>query len=136
MEYAVPADRGPDCLREIRRYVADRKVRVHFPVEFRLVKGDDIWLSPAHGRDSVYIAVHQYRGMAYRDYFAGVEAIFANHGGRPHWGKIHNRAAADLERLYPMWGRFLDVRRRVDPRGTFLSDYLRRLFGLAPSATG
>lgn len=136
MEYGLPADRGPDCLREIRRYVDERKVKVHFPVEFRFVKGDDIWLSPAHGRDSVYIAVHQYRGMEHRDYFAGVEAIFRNHGGRPHWGKIHTRTAADLEALYPAWGRFLDVRRRVDPRGTFLSDYLRRLFGLGSSPTG
>jgi len=129
MEYAVPAEHGADCLREIRRYVDDKKVPVHFPVEFRFVKGDDIWLSPAYGRDSAYIAVHQYRGMPYQEYFDGVEAIFRNHGGRPHWGKLHTRTATELAPLYPMWDRFHDVRRRVDPRGLFLNEYLRALFG-------
>ncbi|MFI5182800.1 MAG: D-arabinono-1,4-lactone oxidase [Vicinamibacteria bacterium] len=134
MEYALPAESGPDCLREIRRYVEDKGVPVHFPVEFRLVKGDDIWLSPAYGRDSAYIAVHQYRGMPYRDYFEGVEAIFRNHRGRPHWGKIHTRTAAELAPLYPMWEPFHEVRRRVDPRGLFLNDYLGSLFGLTPGS--
>ena len=129
MEYAVPAERGPDCLREIRRHVAERRLRVHFPVEYRFVKGDDLWLSPAHGRDSVYVAVHQYRGMPHEDYFAGVEAIFRNHGGRPHWGKMHTRTAADLAPLYPRWEAFRDVRRRLDPRGVFLSPYLRTVLG-------
>jgi FAD-linked oxidoreductase len=129
MEYAVPAESGADCLREIRRYVDDQHVLVHFPVEFRFVKGDDSWLSPAYQRDSAYIAVHQYRGMPYRDYFEGVEAIFRNHRGRPHWGKLHTRRATDLAPLYPMWDPFHDVRRRVDPRGLFLNEYLRTLFG-------
>jgi FAD/FMN-containing dehydrogenase len=129
MEYAVPAERGPDCLREIRRYVGGKKVRVHFPVELRYARGDDIWLSPAYCRDTAYVAVHQYRGMPYEDYFAGVEAIFKNHGGRPHWGKMHTRTAADLATLYPMWERFQDVRRRLDPHGIFLNGYLRTLFG-------
>jgi len=69
--------------------------------------------------------------MPYRDYFAGVEAIFRNHGGRPHWGKMHTRTAEDLAGLYPMWERFLDVRRRMDPAGLFLNDHLRALLGLS-----
>lgn len=129
MEYAVPVESGADCLREIRRYVEEARVRVHFPVEFRLVKGDDVWLSPAYGRDSAYIAVHQYRGMAYAEYFSAVEAIFKNHGGRPHWGKLHTRTAADLAALYPMWERFHAVRRRIDPGGLFVNAHLRALFG-------
>jgi FAD-linked oxidoreductase len=129
MEYALPARRGIECLEEIRRHVAERRVRVHFPVEFRLVRGDDLWLSPAYGRDSAYVAVHQYRGMPYEDYFEGVESIFRNHGGRPHWGKRHTCGAGELAGLYPMWDRFLDVRRRLDPRGLFLNDHLRTLLG-------
>jgi FAD-linked oxidoreductase len=129
MEYAVPAEEAADCLTEIRRHVEEKRVRVHFPVELRFVQGDDLWLSPAFGRDSAYIAVHQYRGMPYTEYFDGVEAIFRNHAGRPHWGKLHTRSADDLARIYPMWGRFHQVRRRLDPGGVFLNDYLRRLFG-------
>ena len=41
-----------------------------------LCEGDDIWLSPAYGRDSAYIAVHMYKGMKYAAYFGEVEKIF------------------------------------------------------------
>jgi hypothetical protein len=38
------------------------------------------------GSATCRLAVHQYRGMPYQEYSAGVEAIFRNHRGRPHWG--------------------------------------------------
>ena len=41
-----------------------------------LCEKDDIWLSPAYGRDSAYIAVHMYKGMKYAAYFGEVEKIF------------------------------------------------------------
>lgn len=52
-----------------------------------LCEKDDIWLSPAYGRDSAYIAVHMYKGMKYAAYFGEVEKIFLKYEGRPHWGK-------------------------------------------------
>ena len=48
-------------------------------------------------------------------------------GARPHWGKIHTLTARELRELYPMWERFQRVRRSLDPKGRFLSPYLRRL---------
>lgn len=129
MEYAVPAGRGPDCLRELRA-VFEREGRcVHFPVEYRYVAADDIWLSPFHGRDSAVIAVHTYRGMPYEDFFAAAEAVFRNHRGRPHWGKCHRLRAAELAALYPRWEDFGALRRRLDPSGVFLTPYLRTLLG-------
>ena len=52
MEYAVPVEQGGDCLREIRAFIEANNVRVHFPLEYRMVAGDDIWLSPFYQRDS------------------------------------------------------------------------------------
>ncbi len=129
MEYAMPLEQGPDCLREIKAFVERGRIAVHFPMEYRHVAGDDVWLSPFYGRDSAVISVHMYRGMPWEAFFAGAEAIFRNHGGRPHWGKCHTLAAAQLSRLYPMWERFLEIRRRLDPRGVFSNDYSRALFG-------
>src|SRR5262245_17611162 len=57
MEYAVPAARGADCLREIRAFITDRKLPVSFPIEYRLVAGDDLFLSPFFERDSASISV-------------------------------------------------------------------------------
>jgi len=128
MEFSVPADEGPDTIREIKAWIEKERLAVHFPMEFRYVKGDDIYLSPHHGRDSAAISVHQFVGMDYARYFDGAEAIFRNHGGRPHWGKLHSHRAGELESLYPKWDAFQRIREEVDPDGVFMSPYLRSLF--------
>ena len=127
MEYGVPAGDGPAVMREVRDLVASRE-DVSFPVEYRYVRGDDIPLSPAHGRETVFIAVHKYHEKPYEDFFARAEEIFRSYGGRPHWGKHHNCTAADLRSLYPRWDDFQRVRESLDPGGVFLNDYTRALF--------
>ncbi|HEY8379312.1 MAG TPA: D-arabinono-1,4-lactone oxidase, partial [Nannocystis sp.] len=117
MEYAVPVESGFDCLRELRAFIERDRIRVHFPLEYRVVAADDIWLSPFYQRDSAVISVHMYAGMPYEQYFAGCEAIFRNHRGRPHWGKLHSLTAHELRDMYPEWERFHEIRRRLDPNG-------------------
>jgi FAD-linked oxidoreductase len=129
MEWSVPAARGADALREIKALIARREFPLMFPLEYRWVKGDDIWLSPDFGRDSVHISVHQFVGMPFERYFDAVQAICLNHGGRPHWGKVHSLKAPQLSRLYPRWDDFLALREKMDPQGRFLTPYLRGLFG-------
>lgn len=131
MEYAVPADKGPDCVQEVAEHMRTCGINFLFPIEFRYVAADDAWLSPFHGRASATIAVHQYHKQPYDRLFAGVEAIFRRYDGRPHWGKLHTRTAAELETVYPRWADFQAVRRRLDPQGKFLNPYLRELFGEA-----
>jgi FAD/FMN-containing dehydrogenase len=129
-EYSVPVERAGAVLREIKALVRRRKTRVHFPIECRFVKGDDIWLSPAFARDSAYVAVHMFAGMPYEEYFRATEDIFAQHEGRPHWGKLHWLGPSELRARYSHWDDFLRVRKELDPDGVFLNDYLERLFGL------
>jgi len=93
-EYAIPAAAAPEVLAELRREVPKLANPVMFPVEVRVAAADDIWLSTAHGRDSAYIAIHQYVGLPYEAYFALFESIVAGVGGRPHWGKLHTLDAA------------------------------------------
>jgi FAD-linked oxidoreductase len=129
MEYGVPADAGIEVLREIDRWIRKHDIAVCFPLEFRFVRGDDIHLSPAYGRDSAFIAVHMYVGMDYKKYFEGIERIFLAYDGRPHWGKMHTLDATQLASQYPKWDEFQAIRRKLDPQGLFLNPYLRRLFG-------
>ncbi|WP_223589912.1 D-arabinono-1,4-lactone oxidase [Neobacillus bataviensis] len=128
MEYSVPTVWMETVVREIHQLVQENGYHVHFPVECRYVKGDDIWLSPAYGRDSAYIAVHMYKGMAHEKYFADVEAIFRRYNGRPHWGKLHTLQADDLTTLYPKIEDFKKIREQLDPNGMFLNDHLKKLF--------
>jgi FAD-linked oxidoreductase len=130
MEYSIPAQHFPAVMAEVRERIAKNRYKVNFPIECRFVKGDDIWLSTAYGRDSAYIAAHMYRGMPYQDYFAGLEEIYTRYDGRPHWGKIHTRDAAYLAAHYPHWDDFRRVRAQLDPQGVFANDYLRTLFAI------
>jgi L-gulonolactone oxidase len=127
MEYAVPRAHSADAIREIKE-VATR-FDTPMPIEVRWVAPDDAFLSPAGGRDTCYIAVHQYRGMDFEPYFRACEAVFDRYQGRPHWGKRHFQTAATLRERYPDWDRFAEVRRRFDPKGRFANPYLDRVLG-------
>jgi len=129
MEYAIPRAQGPEALRRVLETIDRRGYAVPFPIEYRIVAGDDAYLSTAHERDTVYIAVHMYRGMAWEPYFRAVEAIMDEYGGRPHWGKRHFQSAATLAPRYPEWDRFQAVRARLDPDGSFQNEYSRRVLG-------
>lgn len=128
-EYAVPRESLHDVLAELRALVPRLKDPVNFPVEVRVTAGDDIWLSTAHGRDSAYVAVQQYVGMPYREYFSAFEKIAGEVGGRPHWGKMHDLDAHTLRSRYPKFDDFLRVRKESDPNGTFANTYLDRVLG-------
>jgi FAD-linked oxidoreductase len=129
MEYAVPAANGADCIREIAEAIRAKRIGGVFPIEFRFVKADDIWLSPFYKRDAVTISVHQYHRQPYAPLFDVAEAIFRRYGGRPHWGKLHALDAAAFAKLYPRWGDYQALRGRLDPKGKLLNSYLRRIFG-------
>ncbi|HLI69138.1 MAG TPA: D-arabinono-1,4-lactone oxidase [Ktedonobacteraceae bacterium] len=130
MEYNLPAEHLPTVLQQVREIIKKEGINVHFPVECRFVKGDDIWLSPAYQRDSAYIAIHMYKGMPYAEYFRQAEAVYQNYQGRPHWGKMHTQDYRTFAQLYPRWNDFLRIRRRLDPQGVFLNDYLRAMLGV------
>jgi FAD/FMN-containing dehydrogenase len=132
IEFALPEANGPDCFLEIRRLMQTKYPEVTWPVEYRTLGADDIYLSPAYRRASVTISVHQAHHLPYEAFFAAVEAIFRNHQGRPHWGKVHTHTAPQLRPLYPMWDRFQQVRDRLDPQGRFMNDYLRSILVGSP----
>ncbi|MGH3469466.1 MAG: D-arabinono-1,4-lactone oxidase, partial [Thermocrispum sp.] len=95
----------------------------------RVAAPDDIWLSTGYQRANAYVAVHQFHGMPYQDYFAAFESIVDNVGGRPHWGKMHTLHADVLRARYPRFDDFLAVRAAVDPDGLFGNAYLDQVLG-------
>jgi FAD-linked oxidoreductase len=128
MEYAVPYEKGADAVQEIVALIRKKKINGGFPVTFRTVAADDIWLSPFYRRDSAAIAIHQYAGIDMEPLFAGCEAILKSYGGRPHWGKIHVATRDEIAALYPKYDAFCALRRRLDPKGKFLNPYLAARF--------
>ncbi|MGZ4489368.1 MAG: D-arabinono-1,4-lactone oxidase [Nocardioidaceae bacterium] len=129
MEYAVPAEHGMEALAAVRRRIDASDWRISFPVEVRWAPADDLWLSTAHGRDTVYLAFHVNAQTDHTTYFEEVERILREYDGRPHWGKLHTRTAADLAPAYAHWADFARVRDAVDPDRRFTNGYLARVLG-------
>lgn len=129
MEYALPREVAVHALRRFRELTISGPWRIAFPVEVRLAPADDVWLSAAYGRDTIYVATHAYPRTDYRGWFEAVETLWREYGGRPHWGKLHTLDSAALGGLYPRMADFRAVRDRVDPSRTMGNAYLERVLG-------
>jgi FAD-linked oxidoreductase len=129
MEFAVPREAVPSVVRELEAMIRAKDLRITFPVEVRSAAADDIWLSTASGRESGYVAIHQYYREDYHRFFTAAQDIFRAHDGRPHWGKLHFLGAEDFAGIYPRFDDFVNVRDELDPERTFTNPYLARVLG-------
>lgn len=127
MEYAVPLEAGPECLAAIRDLLRSDFPEMPFPVEYRTVAADDVWMSVAYERPTVTISLHMDAREDEEPMFRAAEAVFAEFDGRPHWGKVHYRTGAEMASLHPRWGDWWTARDALDPNGIFLNDALRTL---------
>lgn len=127
MEYNVPVEHFESVCEEVQHTINTNKFNVMFPLEHRVVKADDAYLSPAYKRDAVYIACHVYNKKDYVPYFKALEKIFLKYDGRPHWAKIHTLKTKDFQQKYPKFDTFNEYRKLNDPEDLFLNDYLRSI---------
>ncbi|MFD8363066.1 FAD-binding protein [Streptomyces hygroscopicus] len=97
--------------------------------EVRTVAADELWLSPAYGRDSVafhftWVPDHE----AVMEVVAAMEEELLPLGARPHWGKL---TSATPERILSSYDRAADFARLLaghDPAGKFRNAYLEGYF--------
>jgi len=127
MEYSLPQEAGPACLRALRALVQREFPELAWPVEYRTLAADDVWLSTAYERPTVTISVHQGVDQHDETLFRACEAIFRDFEGRPHWGKVHFLDGPTLAALHPRWDDWWRVRDDVYPHGRFLNEFLSGL---------
>lgn len=130
MEYHVPIEEGASTVAEVIALMEARFSDVYFPIEVRVVAPDEALLSPFYRRQTASIAIHHQAGSDPLPYFNAMEPIFRKHGGRPHWGKMHNLTARHLQASYPRFLEAMSVRRDIDPQNRFVSPYIATLFGI------
>jgi FAD-linked oxidoreductase len=128
MEYTVPAEDGLACFREVLNTIKEKDIDIIFPIEYRYVGEDDIWLSQFYQRAGASISVHNFHDKPYLSYFAAMESIFDRYEGRPHWGKVHTKTEPEFAALYPQWEAFKKVRQRLDPKRRFINEHLEKIF--------
>ncbi len=93
--------------------------------EIRAVASDDLWLSPAFGRESLAIHFTWRKDIAaVSTALRGIGAALAPLKARPHWGKVFNGSAHRAAELYPRLQDFIALRERFDPRDKFRNDWL------------
>ncbi|WP_193106194.1 D-arabinono-1,4-lactone oxidase [Brachybacterium sp. FME24] len=128
-EWAIPAARFAEAFTALRARFEDEGVEVTFPLEVRRVAADDVWMSTAYGRDTVYIAAHRHHREEAGPYLLMVQRTVESFGARPHWGKQHWLGASELSALYPRFEDFRAVRALADPDGVLMTPYLHHLLG-------
>jgi FAD/FMN-containing dehydrogenase len=125
MEYSVPEENGIACFTAIRDLVHKDFPDLKWPVEYRTVAADDVWLSAAYERATATISVHQDIREDDEPLFRACEKVFLSFGGRPHWGKINYLGGGAMRAVHPKWDDWWEIRNKRDPNGIFLNDLLR-----------
>ena len=130
-EYLVPREHAVDALDAVAG-LGDRIAPLLMVSELRTVAADDLWLSPAYGRDS--LAVHfTWRAdpEAVLPVVTAIEAALAPFDARPHWGKVFTTDADAVGSRYPRYDDARALRDELDPDDVFgnlfLDTYLPRL---------
>jgi alditol oxidase len=123
-EYFVDHRHAVDALRTLRS-LGDRISPQLHATEIRTTASDDLWLSPAHGRDSLCIGFtwrkHPTEVMAL---LADIEAALATYEPRPHWGKLFTFNDEDLARRFSRLPDFLELRTTYDPTAKFTNAFI------------
>jgi L-gulonolactone oxidase len=131
-EYAIPVEKTAEALTALKEIVDEGEFKTDLPIEVRFVKGDDIMMSPANGRDVCYIGVNtkaHNEDPSANELFARFEPLMKQLGGRPHWGKHFTLTPDDLTRMYGAnYDTFKQIRHQLDPTGLFENTLIRNLF--------
>ncbi len=93
--------------------------------ELRTIAADELWLSPAYGRDSFAVHFTWISDFAaVRPALAAVEEQLAPFAARPHWGKVFDMSADLVRDRYERMPDFSALAGRFDPTGKFRNAFV------------
>ncbi|MBO0600177.1 FAD-binding protein [Sporosarcina sp. E16_3] len=127
-EYAIPLHTFETCIEEVHDFLRAHPFYVHFPIECRVTAGENAFLSPTQGEETVFLAFHMYKGMDAEPYFKWVHKLMEKYNGRPHFGKVNDLTNEKMRKLYPNLQRFMEIRQQYDPNRVFMTNYLQSIF--------
>ena len=131
-EWTIDLDKFPVVFAELKSEVNkwNNSAFIHIPMDIRFLKKDKTWLSYAYEKDTVTMGCVSRNASTADTYeaFKTIEKIFIKYGGRPHWAKRFKAKDAQLEKIYPKWNDFKNLRKELDPTNKFLNGYLKKIF--------
>ena len=124
-EYLVPREHAVEVLHAVGA-LHEQVTPVLLVSELRTVAADDLWLSPAYGRDS--LAVHfTWRPNldAVLPVVGALEDALAPFDARPHWGKVFTTRPDVVAERYPRFAEARALRDFLDPDDMFGNAFLQ-----------
>lgn len=123
-EFFVPRENAVEAITAL--YAMGEAIYPHLLIsEIRSIKSDDLWLSPAYGRES--IALHftwKQEWENVRRLLPEIEKVLVPFGVRPHWGKLFTLQHEYLKSQYEKLEDFQALMKKYDPKGKFINDFL------------
>ncbi|MFJ1598551.1 D-arabinono-1,4-lactone oxidase [Streptomyces sp. NPDC088261] len=127
-EYYLPREAAPAAFAALRGIGHLLAPALHI-AEVRTVRADDLWLSPAYGRDSATFHFTWIKdAAAITPLIGAVEELLVPLGARPHWGKLTSLSASEIAAGYERAVEFGRLARKYDPAGKFSNGFLEALF--------
>jgi len=118
-EYLLPREKAVAALRAVRSLRAQVQPVLQIS-EIRTVAADDLWLSPAYGRDTVGLHfTWKPDTEAVMPVVAAIEHALAPFEPRPHWGKVFSQPGH-----YERMKEFAGLVAGYDPNGKFGNDFV------------
>jgi xylitol oxidase len=123
IEHAVPAIHALNQISESLAPVTQIS-------EFRVIRADELWLSPGYRQDTVAFHFTWVPDMAaVLPVVTLMERQLAPFAARPHWGKVFTATPETLHAHYERLPDFLALVRHYDPAGKFRNAYTARYLG-------
>ncbi len=147
-EFWFPRERINDVMHTIEELVAaNPEAAGNFVVEIYSAKASPFLLSPAEGRDVFRVDLcwynHNRCGDANRYFGFFWEKLLMIPGARLHWGKYLPNIGEKygefefkpeiLQNNYPKLSEWLQIRKKMDPKNIFVTDYWDRYLGITQS---
>jgi FAD/FMN-containing dehydrogenase len=129
IEYGLPMTAAAEAFERLAALVGSGHHRIGFIQEVRFSAADDIWLSPAHQRDTCWLGAYVHGTRSDDRYSRAAEAMLQEFGGRPHWGKSFTADREYLASVYPRLADFDALRRQLDPAEVLRNAFTDRVFG-------
>lgn len=142
VEIGVALERTPAVIGRIKRWYAQKRPHMHYPIILRCTGPSTAWLSPAWQQPTcffgfvVYYADDGSLSQEGLHFLTEVEKLLAAEGGRPHWGKYYDPQRYVWRDIYPQWDAFRAVRDALDPQRKFSNDYIAALFDRSEQGEG
>jgi alditol oxidase len=125
-EYFVPRDAAVAAVTAISS-IANVIAPALQICELRTIAADDLWLSPAYGRDSFALHFTWISDMAaVIPALTAIEEQLAPFDARPHWGKVFPMSPDVVRSRYERLPEFSELAARFDPTGKFRNEFVDR----------